>query len=357
MMRLYRGTAFWHNMNCRELSTYTEGSRIVKLFAALGAYCKTPTLVLRSRLVHVHLSASISCTRKLPIILIARLFNRPVLVHVHAASMESVTHHPLSRIAQIAFRMATHVVALSDSWAERLAPLVNGAPVYVVPNPVSPIPALAKKNDDAETPIILYSGKLEPRKGYELLLQATQGLIRKMPGLQVWFAGNGELQNARDIADALKITSSVRFLGWVDPDQMGTLLRNATIFCLPSYGEGVPMAVLEAMNYSLPVVTTPVGGLPELIRDGENGMLTDPGDVPSLEHKLSLLLHDKRLREQLGGRAKQTVDRACGFDVVARKMELVYREALSGSSWNAQRHNTHNVKPLSREERRREARS
>ncbi len=329
VMQMHRQTAVWKTMHCRELSTFRDGTRTEKTVTALKAYLKAPGLVMQAAIVHVHLAGGVSCLRKLPVLACAKLLRKPIIVHIHAASVSSLTQPGFGWAVKSVFRMATHIVALSGSWARDLRPYAGETPIAVIPNPVKVPSSSERETSVKHKPVILFSGKLETRKGYHLLLQAAQALIQEFPSLQIWLAGNGETAEATRLAETLGIKSSVRILGWVDEITMDALLRNATISCLPSYNEGVPMAILEAMSHSLPVVTTPVGGLPELIKHGENGMFAAVGDVESLRANLLLLLRDPELRARIGQQAGMTVNRECGLDKVSDEIEHLYQAVLS----------------------------
>ena len=106
---------------------------------------------------------------------------------------------------------------------------------------------------------------------------------------------------------AAGLGNAVTFAGWVRGEEKLALLQEAALLALPSYAEGVPIAVLEAMAAGLPVVTTPVGGIPDLIADGRNGLLVQPGDVPALASAINRLLDDPALRGAMGDLNRQQV--------------------------------------------------
>jgi glycosyltransferase involved in cell wall biosynthesis len=105
------------------------------------------------------------------------------------------------------------------------------------------------------------------------------------------------------MCNALGIEDSVEFHGWIGDDAKTDELRKAGVFCLPSYDEGLPMGVLEAMSSGVPIVTTPVGGVPDVLTDEVSALLFEPGDVPGLRERLVRLLEDADLRVKLASRA------------------------------------------------------
>jgi glycosyltransferase involved in cell wall biosynthesis len=118
----------------------------------------------------------------------------------------------------------------------------------------------------------------------------------------------------------------VEVLGWINPDQKAEELARALVFTLPSYDEGLPMAMLEAMAAGKAIVVTPVGGIPEAVKDGENGLLVPAGDANALACALSKVLQDHLLRKSLGANARKTVETQFSTDVVLRELSRLYKE-------------------------------
>jgi glycosyltransferase involved in cell wall biosynthesis len=138
------------------------------------------------------------------------------------------------------------------------------------------------------------------------------------------FAGDGDIEGARRVATELGISESVRFLGFVRGESKTRELRAAAIVCLPSYDEGVPVALLEGMSNGIPVVATPVGGIPDLIRSGENGLLVPPGDIDSLSRVLVSLLTDSIFSSAIGNAGYEHIERFHSIEHVTVLLHGVY---------------------------------
>lgn len=330
VIRLHQMAPFWKRLSSQLLSTYDDRGPIYKLWAAVAAYMTAPVKILRADIVHVHLASEVSLLRKLPIVCIARMLRKPLVVHVHAASEESLFRQTPRWAVRFVLLSAARIIALSQSWADLILRYVPEAQVVIIPNPVvlrgAPIPAQTAQ------PVVLYVGKLEPRKGYADLLTAAPLVLREFPSAQFWFAGHGELEQARTQCERLGIGSSVRLLGWVDGPALENLFLQSSLLTLPSHGEGVPMSVLEAMNHGLPVICTPVGGLPELISDGQNGLFIKVGDPKGLASQILKLLREPAYAEALGAAALETVQQRCGLEIISQKLETLYAELLSPPS-------------------------
>ncbi len=326
VVRLHTRADVWQAMNCRLLATHDDRGKWHKMIAALKAYIQAPGMVRKSSLVHVHLAGQMSLLRKLPIIALAKMMRRPLILHVHALSPESLFTDTPRWAFYYAFKSADLVIALSQSWAELIRQRSPASKVAVVQNPV--LAHSCKVPLSTDCPMVLFVGKLEERKGYADLIQAAKIVHDALPNVQFWFAGHGELEKAGQLAKTLGLEHRIRLLGWMEEESLAQIWKKATIFCLPSHNEGVPMAVLEAMSHGVPVVCTPVGGLPELIEDGRNGLFTQPANSGSISDAILSLLQDEALRKSIGEAGYLTVQQKCGLETVSDRLKLIYQELL-----------------------------
>jgi polysaccharide biosynthesis protein VpsI len=316
----------WRSMQCKLLCTYVEGNSWCKLKAACWAYIQAPLAIWRCDLVHVHLAGETSLLRKLPIIILTKLLRRALIVHVHAHSPESLFDRVPRWAARYTLQAADRVIALSATWAATVRERIPSAEVEVIANPVG---LHTFRAEEPIQEIVLFVGKVEPRKGYRDLLLAAKIVRESIPDAQFWFAGHGDIEEGRHYAEQLGISAAVQFLGWLGEEELGRIYSEVRIFCLPSYNEGLPMAVLEAMSHGLPVVCTSVGGLPDLMEDGVGGILIAPGDVGALANSLVRLLMDKDLRKMLGYNASRIVAERCGLQDVSGRLEALYLRILA----------------------------
>lgn len=327
VVRLHTKMSVWREMNCRMFVTFVDGSAAKKIGVAALAYARAPFAIRGSDIVHIHLAGQNSLLRKLPIVAVARLFRKPLIVHMHAHSTDSMFEKTPGWAVRYVLGGADRIIALSESWASQIRKRMPDAEVEVIPNPIQS----GLKDDDMRPreSAILFAGKLEPRKGYDVLLDAAPAILAKHPDVEFWFAGHGELDRAAAKAKQLGITSSVRLLGWTKDEALGELYRKARVFCLPSYNEGVPMAVLEAMANGAPVVCTPVGGLPQLIVDGHNGLFCTAGDPRSIADKITLLLENSALADNIATEGMRTVERSNGLEFIERKLRNLWLSITS----------------------------
>jgi glycosyltransferase involved in cell wall biosynthesis len=316
------------------VATHADGSRALKARRALAGFCHTATTCLfrRPAIVHAHSASRASFMRKSLLLLIARRAGCKTIFHLHGggfrqfADQESGTL--MRRWIRHTLERSSRVIALSDGWADYLRGFAPRARVAVLPNSV-PLPALP---DPAlrEPGRILFLGRAEAAKGIDELLEATARLASRLPGLRLAIGGEGDLARLRRRAADLGIAGRVELLGWVGQEARDAELARASVFCLPSHAEGLPMSMLEAMAAGRAVVVSRVGGIPETIRDHDNGLLVPPRDVPALAAALAQVLEDGALRERLARRARATIEQRYSLDVVGEQLASLYHE-LAGA--------------------------
>jgi glycosyltransferase involved in cell wall biosynthesis len=180
-----------------------------------------------------------------------------------------------------------------------------------------------------ERPLVLTPARLDEQKGLPFLLRAAAGL----PGVDFVLAGEGpERASLEALAAELGVAGRIHFLGY--RGDIPQLLAACDVFALPSLYEGSSLAVLEAMAARRPVVSSAIGGTDELIDDGSDGLLVEPGDAEALAAALRRLLDDPGLRDSLAARARERVERDFTPAAMVRRAEAIYGELLAGGRPN-----------------------
>lgn len=311
------------SLPARCLLTYlAEGTRagaLDKLRRWVAAVAREVTMLARRQVdvVHLQVGGGGSFYRHTVYLALARLAGRPVLFHWHipgdaAAATEVTGGNPFQGwLVRRALRWATVVLVLSESWQAALSGQlptggVNSTRLVALHNPVD-CAAIRPPSDPGlrSDATVLFLGDFSPRKGVRDLLAAAPAVLASHPTACFVITGGDPPSDVAALAAGLG--AAVTFAGWVRGDEKLALLQEAALLALPSYAEGVPIAVLEAMAAALPVVTTPVGGIPDLIEDGCNGLLVQPGDVAGLAEAIVRLLGDPALRRAAGDLNRQQV--------------------------------------------------
>lgn len=297
----------------RTIATYVDDPRLRRLATGVFGVLHAALLLVtrRTDVVHVHLAQGGSVVRKGVVLWAARLGGVPALVHAHSFAF-GTWYDGLRESAQKIVRRALPAdrwLVLGDSlvgeYSSRLR--LSDGQVFVLHNPV--LPPDASANRDTARVTALFLGRHGPRKGSYDLVAALAALAADRPGLadrlQVVAAGDGEVAEVRAAASAAGVTDVLQVNDWVDATTRNALLAAADVFVLPSYDEGLPMALLEAMGCGLAPVVTPVGAIGEVVTDEVDALLVAPGDVAGLGAALDRLVVDAGLRERLGRAAQR----------------------------------------------------
>lgn len=287
----------WKHYHCKWIISHIDRNAFVKLFVFVGALMQYLALLPFSMLVHIHLSEVGSAIRKTFFLLPAILLKKKIIVHFHSFSPETTIKGRYSWLYKWIFNHVDVLIVLSNYWKREVNDVCNlGDKVSVIYNPC---PEVSYNGQIGKEKNILYAGALNHRKGYADLIKAFARIAYIYPDWNLVLAGDGEIGEGKRLSIELGIEKQVIFLGWVSGANKDDAYKKASIFCLPSYAEGFPMAVLDAWSYGLPVITTPVGGIPDIAKDGENLMLFEPGDIDRLTDVLARLIADTKLRRRL----------------------------------------------------------
>jgi glycosyltransferase involved in cell wall biosynthesis len=285
-------------------------------------------LAWRPAVVHIHTCSWFTFWRNGVDVLLARLLGRRVVLHIHGGQF----HHFLGSLSgaqawlvRRLLRSAQRVVVLGTGWRELLSAWADPARIAVVPNGV---PLGEQVTPAADGPFrILCLASYQAPKGQEDLLRAVAALDVARPVRVELLGPEGEPGRQRRLLDL------AAELGLADVDVPGPVtgaakterLAAAHCFCLPSYDEGLPMSMLEAMAVGLPVVVTRVGAIPEAIDDGHEGLLFEPGDVAALSRLLARLVTEPEAAAALGAAGRARLARDFSLDHSAQLLLGVYR--------------------------------
>ena len=233
-------------------------------------------------------------------------------------------------LAALATHFGSRVRGFTGVRARRAFPLTlevardtTAARIAVIGNPVSVPGEVAKPEREART--VLFLGWLQREKGVFDLVQAMPAVLRAVPQARFVLAGRGDRQALLSLARSLGVEQALELPGWVEGDRKDQLLRAADVFVLPSYYEGLPVGVMEAMARGIPVVATRVGGIPDLVAHGVSGLLLEPGRPAALAQAIVSVLTDATLRTRLREAAHREV-RCYSTDAVVAELEALYRK-------------------------------
>ncbi len=245
--------------------------------------------------------------------LLARLFRKQVILGPRSGLIvDDLQRSRLMRwYIPLVLRQCDHVICQSATWKATYEAIAGSeTDRFVVVNnwiDARPYADLDEPADDAPVTVV-FMGWVEPNKGVLDLVEAVHRFRGPLKGVRFVICGRGSaLETMQQRIADLGLTPQFEFRGWVSGEAKFAAIQQADLFVLPSYREGVPNTLVEAMAAGRPVLSTRVGGTPDLVQDGERGYLVDAGDIQALGEALVVLCHDPVLRRRLGAQARQYI--------------------------------------------------
>lgn len=285
----YSSSDFYSPDHSVFIPTHREGGVIIRLWVALRALIQMIWMlsVNRVELVHMHMATRGSFWRKGIFVLICKLYKVPTVIHIHGgrfAVFYNGSAKWIRSLIRYVFDRASSIIVLSQYWYNFVTPLTK-TPVTIINNFVP------DNYDDGIIKIerrpryVLFMGQFGSNKGIYDLLSVFSDIAQKYSDTKLICCGNGEIEKVRSIVNELDASDYIDVPGWISGVYKKQIMHRCSVFVLPSYNEGLPMSIIEAMSFSMAVISTRVGGIPELI-DESNGFLINPGDQEELRDKL-----------------------------------------------------------------------
>lgn len=291
-------------------SSCIDGNKISKLFYMLIKFSVFPLyfLIIRPSIIHVHSAFGMSFFRKSFYIRFSKFFKCKVVNHIHGAEWDSFykesNDRRKSKIKNV-FSKCDYLIALSNEWKVRLSEVVPMEKIVVIPNFVS-----IKKNDiqkvEHSNINITFIGEFCERKGCFNIPKIVKE--SGLSNINVFFAGYGDRKTLESSISIIK-SNNFEIIGFVNYEQKVRLLSKTDIFLFPSFNEGVPMVLLEAMSFGIPCISTDVGGIHSIINpEYGNGVLFNPLDFNSIGCELAKLINDKNYYKSISENSRKVAE-------------------------------------------------
>lgn len=231
----------------------------------------------------IHGANGKSWTRKRLIINLGHILGYKIVFHMHGGELRKYVAAKGTEYYMKCFRKCRHVVFLTDAWTKYAQQELGCTNAVTLMN-IVPTPTMAKQPRTEGAPIsLVYLGYIYKEKGiFDLLDVIASNRDRWLGHLTLTIGGQWNEYRVLNFIKDNDLGGIVKFVGWVSGDDKATILSKTDILILPSYYEGLPISILEAMSYAMPVITTPVGGIPEVVTDGVEGTLFTPGDKAAM---------------------------------------------------------------------------
>lgn len=327
VIKSYQEGDVWLKFHCNWVETHIDRNFIWKLIYCILGYCKFVMLIPFYDIAHFHISEIKTLQRKYPLLLLTKLWRKKVIIHFHNNHflLNSSRKDREYKLYKSAFYKADRILVVTDYWKRWIMNNFNITKnVEVIYNSAPNISVHENRVERKKT--ILYAGVITEMKGCYDLLKAFSLISFKYPDWSLEFAGAGDIDIMKKTANDLNILNKVSFLGWITGDDKEIIFKSASIFVLPSHAEGFPMVILEAWKYETPILTTRVGGIPDIVIDGENASLFDAGDINALSSKLSYMIENKVFLEKISRNGLKLVNSRYSRSVINKQLEEIYSE-------------------------------
>lgn len=315
----------------------TSENKIIIIFKFLKSIFDLAIMLITNReirIVHIHGAAKGSFFRKQIIFILSKyIFRKKVIFHCHGSEMEKFyfsSPHIVQKMMVYFFNNVDLIICLSNSWALFFKQNFIPKKIAVLENIVEEVIAQSTLEHRTDKIInFLFMGAIGDRKGiFDLLEVISQNKQEFFGKMNLVIGGNGEVKRLSEFIETNELSEIVIYKGWVTGELKTKLFLETDVYILPSYNEGLPISILEAMTYGLPVISTNVGGIPEIISHGINGCLNNPGDKEAIYSALKLFIDAPSLCQEYGIKATEMVEPYYAANVIP-KLESIYKKLLN----------------------------
>lgn len=311
------------------IGTMVEGAKWRKLVQAAKAYLRFLANLPRYDIVHVNMASDVSFYRKSVFIRTASACGKKIVIHQHGGNFPEFYEKELReagrRHVKKILSMGDAFLVLGTAWKDFFGEIIGREKITVLPDAIQ-IPKRQEKRYGVHK--ILFLGRLCREKGIGELLSVILKLRRRYPDVQLFLGGIWEDENLKK--QALSMRECVTDLGWISGGSKCKILQECDIFVMPSYFEGQSVSILEAMANACGIVASDTGGIPDMIVDGETGLLVPPRDAAALEESICRLLEDDGLCRRLGENARQKAEAEFSMENNIEQLLTVYKMVGNG---------------------------
>lgn len=318
VIKTIESSFIWKKYHCHWVQCQINSFKFLKVLYLLNGYIDAFFRIPFYHIVYFHTSVGIGQKILLPMLSYAKFFRKKVVVELHVGNQ--ISDYLNDGVFRYWINHVDLVLTLGKKWKDLLLSetWVN-THVDFLYNPVpevSNITITPKK-------YFLFAAYLDINKGYDTLIEAFSSVVKHYPDWKLIICGVGNVEDVKVRIRRAGVESNVELLGWVEGKYKMQLFKEAYAYCMTSEKEGLPMSVLEAMSYGVPVISTYVGCLPEIISDGESALMYNYGDVNTLVKKMEMLIQSSELRAKLSANSKNIIRREFTKDVTMAKLDTL----------------------------------
>lgn len=317
----------------RFIPTWKLGNKAVKAWYAVQALVRTWWLCQfdhNIKIIHIHGAANASFYRCRMFIRLAKRFGKKIILHEHAADFVEFYNATTDKTEIVrTINTCDCLIVLSNSWKEYFLSIgIEERKIRVLNNIVSPPKAESRPHGDGKLHL-LYMGEISNRKGtFDLLKAISDNKDYFKDKLLLRIGGNEVDGDIKTYIREHGLNGFVSYEGWISGQKKTECLTWEDVYILPSYNEGLPIAILEAMSYSHPVISTPVGGIPEVLKSGENGILVQPGNTEEIAASIRHYI-EQPATIAIEGKVSREKVKAFYPEAVFSELERIYTQLMT----------------------------
>ena len=294
--------------------SYIDGNKLKVLFFSLFSFIRFYFTKRNYDIYHIHAASYGSTFRKGLYVHAAKKWGKKVILHIHGAEymLFYEKSNQKDKIVSI-LKEADEVIALSAEWKKKFDETfgLKNCVVLVKDHPYT----------------FVSLGRLGERKGTYDLIKAIERVKGQIPDIKCYLAGDGDIDRCKQIVEEKNLKSNIFIVGWADFDKKLELLKKSSVLVLPSYNEGLPMAILEGMACGKAIISTTVGAIPEVVKE-ENGILIEPGDTEKLSEALITYCMNQETVEKIGKNNIALIHTKYSMDAMHQKLAQYYIDVM-----------------------------
>lgn len=322
-----------YDNNFRFMPTYSSENNIINILLFPFSLLKIILYLLKNKdvsIIHIHGASYISFFRKYFLYLLLKVFFRKKIVyHIHGAEYHLFYSNagmfkkwPIKHFVE----GVDAVIVLSEQWKKFFLSEFNIKKAYILNNTIPYPEEIDVKNNDIIN--YLFLGRIGDRKGTFDLIDAICDIRSKIEDKVLFYiGGDGDVGRLQQRIKECKLENIVRYVGWISGKEKTELLKKSHIYILPSYNEGLPISILEAMSYRMPIISTAVGGIPEVLKDQYNGIVVTPGHRNEIAEAIMFFVNNTEKIPEMGGHSIQIVKDFLP-DMVIKNLHMIYQQVL-----------------------------
>jgi len=310
--------------------TLEPGGKVKKMLCMIVALFKLFIALINNKnnIVHIHGASKSSFYRKYFFYKVAKLFRAKIIYHIHGGGFGDFylnSNSLVKKKIKLVINNVDCLICLSPQWETFYKKNFSPKKIRIINNIIPYIP-IYKSIKSKEFITFLFLGDITERKGTWLLLKVIDEIKSNLSGkARFLIGGKGEIDKLNTIIKKDKLENIVKYIGWVDGETKQKSFLDSNVFILPSYIEGLPISILEAMSYGLSIISTNVGGIPEVVHDEYNGYLIEPRSKEQLKKSILKCMENPSLMKSYGENSLKLV-KPFYPEEVKKELDKLYNE-------------------------------